>query len=65
MIASPRLELSVVVPVAFGWMSLAGASMLLGTFVWRRDIVGVLGQSIGWVVYLRNLRLIRGEGRAA
>ncbi len=54
-----------VVPVAFWWMSLAGASMLLVYFVWRRDIVGVLGQSAGWVVYGRNLLLIhRGSDKA-
>lgn len=47
-----------VVPVAFWWMSLAGATMLLVYFVWRRDIVGVLGQSAGWMVYGRNLWLI-------
>jgi lipid-A-disaccharide synthase-like uncharacterized protein len=47
-----------VVPVGFWWMSLAGASMLLAYFVWRRDIVGVLGQSAGWMIYSRNLWLI-------
>jgi len=52
-----------VVPVAFWWMSLLGASMLLVYFVWRRDIVGVLGQSTGWVIYGRNLWFIYREGR--
>jgi len=47
-----------VVPVAFWWISIAGAAMLLTYFVWRRDIVGVLGQSAGSVVYVRNLWLI-------
>lgn len=47
-----------VVPVAFWWMSLAGASMLLSYFLWRRDIVGVIGQSAGWLIYVRNLWLI-------
>jgi len=47
-----------VVPVAFWWMSLCGASMLLVYFVWRRDIVGILGQSTGWMIYVRNLWLI-------
>lgn len=53
------------VPVGFWWMSLAGASMLLVYFVWRRDIVGVLGQSAGWLIYIRNLWLIAAERRAA
>jgi lipid-A-disaccharide synthase-like uncharacterized protein len=52
-----------VVPVAFWWMSLAGASMLMIYFVWRRDIVGVLGQATGWVIYVRNLWLIHQERR--
>ncbi len=54
-----------VVPVAFWWMSLIGATMLLVYFLWRRDIVGVLGQSTGWFIYVRNLWLIyRRPGRA-
>lgn len=47
-----------VVPVAFWWISLGGASLLLAYFLWRRDFVGVLGQATGWAIYLRNLVLI-------
>ena len=47
-----------VVPVAFWWMSVVGASMLLVYFIWRKDIVGVLGQSTGWLIYTRNLYMI-------
>ena len=47
-----------VVPVIFWWMSLGGATMLLIYFLWRKDIVGVLGQSTGWFIYSRNLWLI-------
>ncbi len=47
-----------VVPVAFWWMSLAGATMLLVYFIWRRDVVGILGQATGWGIYVRNLVLI-------
>jgi len=50
-----------VVPVGFWWMSITGASMLLTYFVWRRDIVGVLGQGAGWMIYARNLSLIYAE----
>ena len=46
------------VPVQFWWMSLGGASMLLVYFIWRRDIVGILGQSVGWIIYIRNLYFI-------
>ncbi len=47
-----------VVPPAFWWMSLIGASMLITYFIWRKDIVGFLGQSTGWLIYTRNLWLI-------
>jgi lipid-A-disaccharide synthase-like uncharacterized protein len=53
-----------VVPVGFWWMSLIGATMMLVYFIWRRDIVGVLGQTTGWMIYLRNLWLIHRERRA-
>lgn len=55
--ASEREHRSVV-PVGFWWGSLFGGLMLLVYFVWRRDIVGVLGQSTGVFVYARNLVLI-------
>jgi lipid-A-disaccharide synthase-like uncharacterized protein len=48
-----------VIPVSFWWMSLVGATMLLIYFIWRRDIVGILGQATGWIIYVRNLVLIR------
>lgn len=47
-----------VVPVAFWWLSLGGASMLVIYFIWRKDIVGIIGQSAGWSIYARNLWLI-------
>jgi len=56
-IASEKSRRSVV-PTAFWWMSLAGATLLLAYFIWRKDVVGVLGQATGWLIYLRNLWLI-------
>ncbi|MDX2116527.1 MAG: lipid-A-disaccharide synthase N-terminal domain-containing protein [Planctomycetota bacterium] len=47
-----------VVPEAFWWMSLLGGVLLFAYFVWRRDVVGVVGQSSGLVIYARNIRLI-------
>jgi lipid-A-disaccharide synthase-like uncharacterized protein len=52
-----------VVPEAFWWMSLTGGVMLFTYFVWRQDFVGVMGQSMGVVVYGRNLRLIYKQKR--
>jgi lipid-A-disaccharide synthase-like uncharacterized protein len=54
---SERARRSVVPPV-FWWLSLGGATMLLVYFVWRKDIVGILGQGAGWAIYARNLWLI-------
>ena len=54
-----------VIPNAFWWMSLTGASMLLVYFIWRKDLVGILGQSTGWLIYARNLYLIYSRSPAA
>lgn len=52
---------SSVVPVAFWWLSLLGASMLMVYFIWRKDPVALLGQATGWFVYIRNLWFIYGK----
>jgi lipid-A-disaccharide synthase-like uncharacterized protein len=52
-----------VVPELFWWLSLGGGVCLFTYFVWRVDIVGVLGQSTGIVIYARNLRLITKQKR--
>ncbi len=56
-IASERAGASVM-PTVFWWISLAGGIMLLIYAIWRRDPVFIMGQSVGTVVYLRNLVLI-------
>lgn len=56
-IASERAQRSVV-PVAFWWLSVAGAAMVLTYGVLRQDIVLILAQSFGFIVYARNLMLI-------
>ncbi|HAI10339.1 MAG TPA: hypothetical protein DCM28_01455, partial [Phycisphaerales bacterium] len=43
---------------------LIGASMLITYFIWRKDVVGVLGQATGWFIYVRNLYLIYGHKKA-
>ena len=47
-----------VVPPMFWWMSLAGSTMLMAYFLWRRDPIGLLGQAFGWFIYIRNLWMI-------
>jgi lipid-A-disaccharide synthase-like uncharacterized protein len=51
-----------VVPVAFWWLSLLGGTALLSYAVSRCDPVIVVGQSMGLVVYVRNLMLV-GQAR--
>ena len=62
-IASERAKNSVV-PVAFWYFSLAGGLMLFAYALYRRDPVFVLGQSLGVVIYSRNLWLIHANRRA-
>lgn len=59
-IASERAKRSVV-PPAFWWMSLFGSSLLIIYFWWRVDVVGILGQATGWIVYIRNLLLLKNS----
>ena len=63
-IASERAHRSVV-PVAFWWISIGGAAVLLAYAIYRADPVFILGQSLGFFIYTRNLWLIRSERRAA
>ncbi len=52
----------VIVPTAFWWGSLAGGALLFAYFCWRKDVVGIIGQSTGVFIYARNLVLIyRGQ----
>ncbi len=55
--ASERARKSVM-PVAFWWLSIVGGLMLFTYGVWRQDLVIMLGQSLGIVVYSRNLWFI-------
>jgi len=59
-IASERARSSVM-PIAFWYFSLIGGVMLLAYALYRKDPVFVLGQSLGVVIYFRNLWLIRAE----
>lgn len=52
------------VPELFWWCSLIGALMLVVYFVLEGDVVGTLGQAVGWTVYSRNLYLIHRKRRA-
>ena len=62
-LASERQGRSVV-PRAFWYLSISGGLILLSYSLWRRDPVFILGQSVGLLVYLRNLMLLRREDAA-
>ena len=47
-----------VVPIAFWYLSLGGALLLLTYAIYRKDPVFIMGQSVGGLIYARNLVLI-------
>ncbi len=53
------------VPVAFWYMSLIGGLITLTYAIYRRDPVFIAGQSVGALVYVRNLMLIQRANRNA
>ncbi len=48
-----------VVPVAFWFLSIGGSLILLAYAIHRKDPVFILGQSVGLLIYTRNLVLIK------
>jgi lipid-A-disaccharide synthase-like uncharacterized protein len=64
-IVSERKKRSVV-PLAFWYFSVGGGAVLLAYAIYKADIVFILGQAGGLVIYIRNLMLIyRRKGRTA
>ena len=61
-IASERAGRSVV-PMSFWYLSIGGGIILFSYAVYRKDPVFILGQSMGLLIYLRNLWLIHAERR--
>ena len=51
------------IPTAFWYFSLAGSFFLLAYAIIKRDPVFIVGQSTGFIIYTRNLTLIRREQR--
>lgn len=61
-IASERAGRSYV-PVAFWYLSIIGGTILFTYAVYRQDVVFIVGQSTGLIVYIRNLVLIHRAAR--
>ncbi|MEM6891591.1 MAG: lipid-A-disaccharide synthase N-terminal domain-containing protein [Pseudomonadota bacterium] len=57
-LVSERVKQSVI-PIAFWYFSLGGGSVLLSYAIYRQDPVFIMGQSLGLLIYIRNLLLIR------
>ncbi|MEP3275382.1 MAG: lipid-A-disaccharide synthase N-terminal domain-containing protein [Stappiaceae bacterium] len=61
-IASERVGKSIV-PIAFWFFSLGGGTLLLIYSIYKQDPVFIAGQSLGLIIYFRNLWLIFKEKR--
>ncbi len=61
-VVSERAKRSTI-PVAFWWLSIGGAIILLAYAIYRADPVFIVGQSLGFFIYARNLWLIHAERR--
>ena len=48
-----------VVPISFWFLRLFGSFLLLIYAIYRKDIVFTLGQLFGFIVYIRNLLIIK------
>ena len=53
------------IPIAFWYMSLVGGLITLAYAIYRKDPVFIAGQSVGAMVYVRNLVLIARAGQSA
>lgn len=53
------------IPVSFWYLSIGGSVLLLIYSIYRKDIVFILGQSVGSFIYMRNLILIYRKGKIA
>ena len=49
------------VPKIFWYLSLGGSILLLIYSIHRKDPVFILGQSIGSIIYIRNIMLFKDE----
>ena len=52
------------IPLAFWYCSIAGSVILLTYAIHREDPVFILGQSLGSIIYVRNLILIDRKKRS-
>jgi len=53
------------IPVSFWYFSIVGSILLLIYSIYRKDLVFIIGQSVGSFIYTRNLILIYRKGKVA
>ena len=63
-IVSERASKSII-PNIFWWISIVGSLILLSYAIHTQDPVFIVGQSCGFLIYSRNLYLIRQDKRAS
>jgi lipid-A-disaccharide synthase-like uncharacterized protein len=51
------------IPVSFWYYSIIGSLLLLIYSIYRKDVVFIIGQSVGSFIYMRNLILIYRKGK--
>ncbi len=61
-ISSEKAKRSVI-PIQFWYFSISGGITLLSYAIYKRDPVFILGQSMGIIVYVRNLYFINLENK--
>ncbi len=59
-LASEKAKRSTI-PVAFWYCSILGGAVLLAYSLYRQDLVFILGNSFGIIIYARNLWFIRSD----
>ena len=52
------------IPLAFWYCSIGGAVVLLASAIHKQDPVFIVGQSMGSIIYIRNLILIDRKKKA-
>jgi len=52
-----------IIPMVFWYLSITGSVILLIYALYRKDPVFIAGQSVGFIVYIRNIFLVKRKKR--
>lgn len=59
-----ELKQQSIIPLGFWYFSLLGGATLFAYAIHKEDPVFIVGQSCGFLIYSRNIYLIKKEGKA-